>query len=106
MLRNDVSYQCCWRKAKNITLWYGSAKLYLIYIFDYKSIKRWETFVVKEDYVALKMFMLLLMLIKSIMMHAQVHAVPEEDYVALPYNSMERPVINGEDSVPLKFTIS
>ena len=85
--------------------------MYLIYIFDYKSIKRRETFcrgrfVVKEDYVALKMFMLLLMLIKSIMMHAQVHAVPEEDYVALPYNSMERPVINGEDSVPLKFTIS
>ena len=36
----------------------------------------------------------------------QVHAVPEEDYVALPYNSMERPVINGEDSVPLKFAIS
>jgi len=35
-----------------------------------------------------------------------VHAVPEEDYVALPYNSMERPVINGEDSVPLKFTVS
>ena len=41
-----------------------------------------------------------------IMTPAQVHAVPEEDYVALPYNSMERPVINGEDSVPLKFTIS
>ena len=36
----------------------------------------------------------------------KVHAVPEEDYVALPYNSMERPVINGEDSVPLKFTVS
>ena len=36
----------------------------------------------------------------------QVHAVAEEDYVALPYNSMERPVINGEDSVPLKFTVS
>ena len=50
--------------------------------------------------------LMLLMLIKSIMTAAQVHAVPEEDYVALPYNSMERPVINGEDSVPLKFTIS
>ena len=36
----------------------------------------------------------------------KVHSVPEKDYVALPYNSMERPVLNGEDSVPLKFTIS
>ena len=59
----------------------------------------------EEGFVALKMW-ILLMLITLVIKVTQVHAVPEEDYVALPYNSMERPVINGEDSVPLKFTIS
>ena len=64
------------------------------------------TLMLLTSFLTMLMLLMLLMLMKSIMTPAQVHAVPEEDYVALPYNSMERPVINGEDSVPLKFTIS